>query len=173
VIEIEEEISKQEKKRNPGGQGFASMSPERRHELAQKGAHTVHSLGIAHKWTPQEAQQASWKGLARRRQRGVTLVKAKVQEIFVLDNDSEQASSRDDFAGAGYYSREAAKILNALEEFGITLEQDGDEEEIWHILKDGKPWLVFHQGEWAWMSHQGRWPWERKKKGQEHEASDL
>jgi uncharacterized protein len=44
------------------GKGFASMDPKRRRELARRGGLTAHRLGKAHKFTPEEAQQAGKKG---------------------------------------------------------------------------------------------------------------
>ncbi len=38
-----------------GGQGFAAMSPERRREVARKGAASAHAKGVAHKWSKDEA----------------------------------------------------------------------------------------------------------------------
>lgn len=52
--------------------GFASMSPEKRHDIASKGGRAAHAKGTAHEWTPDEARsagrkgaQASWGGRAR------------------------------------------------------------------------------------------------------------
>lgn len=48
--------------------GFASMTPERRREIASMGAKKAHANGNAHKWTPEEARAAGKKGgLARRK----------------------------------------------------------------------------------------------------------
>ena len=44
------------------GRGFASLSEERRREIASKGGKQSHFLGTAHKWTREEAQQAGRKG---------------------------------------------------------------------------------------------------------------
>ena len=44
------------------GRGFASMSPEKKREIASKGGKSAHSLGTAHKWTSEEAQAAGRKG---------------------------------------------------------------------------------------------------------------
>ncbi len=51
------------------GRGFASMSPEKKREIASKGGKAAHSLGTAHKWTSEEAQAAGRKGgsISRRR----------------------------------------------------------------------------------------------------------
>jgi hypothetical protein len=38
--------------------GFASMSPEKRHEMASKGGMAVHRKGTGHEWTPEEARIA-------------------------------------------------------------------------------------------------------------------
>ncbi len=53
------------------GQGFASMSPEKKREIAAKGGRAAHALGTAHKWTPEEAAEAGRKGgaISRRRSR--------------------------------------------------------------------------------------------------------
>jgi hypothetical protein len=42
--------------------GFASMSAQRRKEVARRGGVAAHLKGTAHKWTPDEARQASLKG---------------------------------------------------------------------------------------------------------------
>lgn len=42
--------------------GLASMSPERRREIAQMGARALHQSGQARLWTREEAQQAGRKG---------------------------------------------------------------------------------------------------------------
>ena len=49
--------------------GFASMSTEKKRELASKGGKAAHALGTAHKWTSEEAQAAGRKGgsISRRR----------------------------------------------------------------------------------------------------------
>jgi uncharacterized protein len=51
------------------GRGFASMSPEKKREIASKGGKAAHALGTAHKWTSEEAQAAGRKGgsISRRR----------------------------------------------------------------------------------------------------------
>ena len=51
------------------GYGFASMSPEKRREIASKGGKAAQALGTAHKWTTEEAQAAGRKGglISRRR----------------------------------------------------------------------------------------------------------
>lgn len=47
-------------------QGFASMSAERRREIAAMGGATAHSLGKAHRWTPEAAREAAAKSHAVR-----------------------------------------------------------------------------------------------------------
>lgn len=42
--------------------GFASMSPERRREIARKGGHAAHNQGVAHVFTPEKAREAGRKG---------------------------------------------------------------------------------------------------------------
>lgn len=51
------------------GRGFASMSPEKKREIASKGGKAAHALGTAHEWTSEEAQEAGRKGgsISRRR----------------------------------------------------------------------------------------------------------
>jgi general stress protein YciG len=41
--------------------GFASMTFERRKEIASKGGKAAHQSGYAHEWTPEEAKKASQK----------------------------------------------------------------------------------------------------------------
>ena len=40
------------------GRGFASMTVEKKREIASKGGRAAHALGTAHKWTSEEAQAA-------------------------------------------------------------------------------------------------------------------
>jgi len=51
------------------GRGFASMSLDKKREIASKGGKAAHALGTAHKWTSAEAQLAGRKGgsISRRR----------------------------------------------------------------------------------------------------------
>jgi hypothetical protein len=42
--------------------GFASMSPERRKEIAARGGRAAHEQGTAHEFTPEEARNAGRKG---------------------------------------------------------------------------------------------------------------
>lgn len=55
------------------GRGFASLSPERRREIASKGGKQSHFLGTAHTFTSEEAQEAGRKGgsISRRRPKTV------------------------------------------------------------------------------------------------------
>ena len=48
------------------GRGWASLSPERRREIASKAGKEAHRLGHAHKWTPEQAREASRRGLEAR-----------------------------------------------------------------------------------------------------------
>jgi uncharacterized protein len=54
------------------GRGFASMTVEKKREIASKGGRAAHALGTAHKWTSEEAQAAGRKGgsISRRRPKG-------------------------------------------------------------------------------------------------------
>ena len=47
--------------------GFASMSSQRRREIASRGGVAAHLKGTAHRWTRQEAREASLKGHRRPR----------------------------------------------------------------------------------------------------------
>lgn len=49
--------------------GFASMTPERRREVASRGGKEAHRKGTAHKWTAETAQLAGRKGRAVARKR--------------------------------------------------------------------------------------------------------
>jgi general stress protein YciG len=42
--------------------GFASMDHTKRREIASKGGKAAHALGIAHRWTREEARLAGKKG---------------------------------------------------------------------------------------------------------------
>ncbi len=55
------------------GRGFASMSPDKKREIASKGGKAAHAMGTAHKWSSEEAQAAGRKGgsISRRRPRSV------------------------------------------------------------------------------------------------------
>jgi len=44
------------------GRGFASMSQEKRREIAQKGGKAAHAQGRAYKWTSEKAREAGRKG---------------------------------------------------------------------------------------------------------------
>jgi general stress protein YciG len=44
------------------GRGFASMSEERKREIARKGGKAAHEKGTAHQFTADEARQAGRKG---------------------------------------------------------------------------------------------------------------
>lgn len=47
--------------------GFASMTPERRREIASLGGKSAHAKGNAHEWTSEEARAAGRKGGKRSR----------------------------------------------------------------------------------------------------------
>ncbi len=44
------------------GRGFASMSSEKKREIASKGGKAAHAQGSAHTWTSEEAKAAGRKG---------------------------------------------------------------------------------------------------------------
>lgn len=44
------------------GQGFASMDPAKRSEIASKGGKAAHAKGVAHQWTSETAKAAGIKG---------------------------------------------------------------------------------------------------------------
>ena len=55
-----------------GKQGFASMNPELLREIASKGGKAAHSNGTAHRWTSEEAKEASLRGKVERRRKKET-----------------------------------------------------------------------------------------------------
>lgn len=42
--------------------GFASLTQERRREIASAGGRAAHAKGTGHRWTPEQAQEAGKKG---------------------------------------------------------------------------------------------------------------
>ena len=42
--------------------GFAAMDPAQRKIIASEGGRAAHKLGVAHKWTTEEAREAGRKG---------------------------------------------------------------------------------------------------------------
>jgi len=58
------------------GRGFASMSSEKKREIASKGGKAAHAQGTAHKWTSEEAQAAGRKGGSISRRRPKSTAKA-------------------------------------------------------------------------------------------------
>jgi hypothetical protein len=50
--------------------GFASMTPERRREVASNGGRMAHKQGVAHRWTQEEASRAGKKSQSLRRSKG-------------------------------------------------------------------------------------------------------
>ena len=42
--------------------GFASMTEEKRKEIAKRGGKRAHEKGLAHEWTSEEAKKAGRKG---------------------------------------------------------------------------------------------------------------
>jgi general stress protein YciG len=67
--ELSMQSQQKERDQKGRGRGFASMSPEKKREIASKGGKAAHALGTAHKWTSEEAQAAGRKGgsISRRR----------------------------------------------------------------------------------------------------------
>ena len=62
------------------GRGLASMSLEKRREIASMGAKAAHTLGVAHTWTSEEASRAGKKGgatTATKRKREAALRKSR------------------------------------------------------------------------------------------------
>lgn len=55
-----------EKTNNFHKRGFASMTKEKRRSIASLGGKRAHQLGLAHKWTREEAIQAGKKGGKKR-----------------------------------------------------------------------------------------------------------
>lgn len=56
--QVEQEIPKR-------GKGFASMSEEKKREVASKGGKAAHALGTAHEWDSEAASAAGKLGGAR------------------------------------------------------------------------------------------------------------
>ena len=58
-----------------GKQGFASMTPEKKRDIASKGGKSAHALGRAHTWDVDEAREAGRKGgtMSRRRSKNETV----------------------------------------------------------------------------------------------------
>lgn len=52
--------------------GFASLSDERRKEIAASGGRAAHKKGVAHKWTSEEAILAGKKGKRKSANYGTT-----------------------------------------------------------------------------------------------------
>ena len=50
-----------------GRGGFASMTPEKKREIASMGGKAAHKLGVAHKWDSESARIAGRKGGAKSR----------------------------------------------------------------------------------------------------------
>lgn len=46
----------------PKKRGFASLTPEKRREIASLGGRAAHAKGVAHRFTPAEAREAGRKG---------------------------------------------------------------------------------------------------------------
>jgi hypothetical protein len=58
------------------GGGFASMSSEKKREIARKGGKAAHAQGTAHRWTSEEAKAAGRKGGSMNRRRPKTTAQA-------------------------------------------------------------------------------------------------
>lgn len=73
-------------------QGFASMSQERRREVATKGGQVAQKNGRAHSWTAEEAREAGHKGGANRA-RNQRLAELRAERIArEKDKKQEQPS---------------------------------------------------------------------------------
>lgn len=66
-----------------GKQGFASMTPERRAEIARKGGRAAHAKGTGHQWTSETARAAGRKGGESRAARQVAAPVAEVKSPVV------------------------------------------------------------------------------------------
>lgn len=87
-------------------------------------------------------------------------VKEQVEYVFSEEIEADVYRDKGDDFGAGFHSRQADKMQIALEAQGIELDQDEKDIELWHVLKDGQPWLDFHTAEWLWRNAGGLWPWQ-------------
>jgi general stress protein YciG len=68
-----------------GQRGFASMSAEKKREIASKGGKAAHAQGTAHKWTAQEAAAAGRKGGMVSRRGGQKLTEAEKEERWKME----------------------------------------------------------------------------------------
>jgi hypothetical protein len=77
------------------GQGFASLSKERRKQVAKAGNVRAQQLKVLHRWTPEQAKAASAKGAATRKQNHVRkavlkLLKAGVpkETVYAMEDNA-------------------------------------------------------------------------------------
>jgi uncharacterized protein len=61
--------------------GFASMSLQKRREIASRGGVAAHRKGTAHRWTRQEAREASLKGRRQSRVNGNGAIPARQAHV--------------------------------------------------------------------------------------------
>lgn len=84
--------------RRQGRQGFASMTPEKRREIASMGGKRAHELGRAYTWDSEAAQRAGRKGgsISRRR---------KLVESLEAQQRQERKQRQAKYGGDDGYSR--------------------------------------------------------------------
>ena len=87
--------------------GFASMSEQRRREIASRGGVAAHVKGTAHEWTHEEAREASLKG-RRRHARNFS----GAEEIPVEKPGPRLGSSPDDEERPSPWSQALKKSLD-------------------------------------------------------------
>lgn len=76
-------------------------------------------------------------------------IKALIEEMYHLESD--RLSSVDDFGGAGFASEQAEKIVKFLKSFyDVEIDEDSEDSEIIHVIRDGKPFLVLNEAGWIW-----------------------
>jgi uncharacterized protein len=78
-----EQIDTPKKKR-----GFASMSPEKRSEIARKGGISAHKMGRAHKYNREEAAEAGRKGGA-----ASSLKRRQKKQAANMETNAEQSGT--------------------------------------------------------------------------------
>ena len=94
------------------GRGFASMSPEKKREIASKGGKAAHQKGTAHEWTSEEARDAGRKGgiasHQRRREQTSQSVErgGSAERAVAMDRSSSSSSSESMQSERGGWSSE-------------------------------------------------------------------
>lgn len=88
------------------------------------------------------------------------IIKAIVEAICGHEISSDVFADKGDIGGSASETDEAGALLNALEERGITLEEDKKDSEIIHVMHGNERCFTFSTAEWQWQNADGTWPWE-------------